>query len=186
MINVNLLPPDIKEEISQARKNRQVQLNYWKSLGLLFLMVIIVAGSAYLFIQKKETLSNRLTAAQASIDEYSNIEVRAAKDSAKLTKLKGILGSSNKWSGVLEEINRLMPASIILNNLDLDSAKSTRQTISGDAPNRDAVIKFRDDLEASKMFNYVDIDMTTTATDQSGSTKENFTISFSLEDGVLK
>ena len=69
----------------------------------------------------------------------------------------------------------------------LDAAKNSRQSITGDAPSRDTVIAFKDALEASKLFRYVDIDSTVTKTGSDGNgVGENFVISFSLEDGALK
>jgi len=100
MINVNLLPPDIKEEISQARKNRQVQSNYWKSLGLLFLMIIILAGSAYLFTQKKKTLSDQLSTAQEAkrrgITEIgTSLRISPYQDQEKLLALAQQIATAN-------------------------------------------------------------------------------------------
>ena len=187
MINVNLLPPDMKDEITMAKRNRRSVSNYWKTLWIVILVAAIFAGSAYWLWQRAKSYDAGLTQAQEAVDEYKNLEVKASKEQDKLTKIKAILSGSNKWSNVLSELDRIKPAGVAMTNLRLDAAKNSRQSITGDAPSRDTVIAFKDALEASKLFRYVDIDSTVTKTSSDGSgVGENFVISFSLEDGALK
>ena len=187
MINVNLLPEEIKSEINQSKKNRIVLAILYKTLGIIFFTAIIFAFFYSYFNIELNNAKESYGFKEKSLKEYGSLQESAQKIAEKINTIKKIEASSNDWSGTIDEINNIVPAGIYLNSIKLDSSAKTRGQITGRATSKNEVATFRDNLEKSQKFQYVDIESSTTQIDPlSKKEAENFTITLSLEKGALK
>jgi Tfp pilus assembly protein PilN len=187
MINANLLPPDVKAEIAQTKQNKSLVKYFWLSLLIFIVAAGTVAGSWYYFSMILKTDQNELRAKQAENEKYGAIIEKSKSLSQKITTIKKIDSSTNKWSGVVMEIQKVMPSGAYLVSVKIDSDSRVRAQISGYAASKQIVASLRDSLEKSPKFQYVDIDSSKTESDTTTKTdKENFTLSFSLEKEALK
>lgn len=187
MINVNLLPPDIKSEISQSKRNKEIRSLVWKvALVLLFVSAISVLTLLY-FYSEKQSASGEFDEKTKAIKAFGNIEEKSKNLSDRINSVKMITAETNKWSGVIEELQKIIPSGIYLSSLRIDSTQNNRNQISGFAKSKNEVATLRDEMEKSSKFQYVDIESSTTSFDQTKKIDvETFTLSFSLEKGVLK
>lgn len=187
MIKVNLLPPEIKDEITQSKKNRRVLVVLWKLIFIILIYFILLGGFYYWFSMNLKKTSEELTVKEEEIKKYGILEEEAKNIADRLNTIKQIQSNSNVWPGVIDEIMKIIPGGISLKSVKIDSVVKNRNQITGDANSKTEVASLRDSLEKSKKFQYVDIEASTTVKDPAGNKEyENFTISFSLEKGALK
>lgn len=187
MINVNLLPPEIKAEIKQTKKNRQILGFFYKLFFLLVAFIILVGGFYYYFKTKLTVVTANLNAQENEIKKYGTLEEEAKKISDRLSTIKQIEGNSNTWSGVIDEIMKVVPSGVSLKSVKIDATSKNRNQFSGEALSKTQVASLRDSMEKSNKFQYVDIESSTTTEDAATKKEsENFTISFSLEKEALK
>jgi type IV pilus assembly protein PilN len=187
MINVNLLPPEIRAEIDQQKKNGQVMSVFWKLIALTLTYLLIFGGFYYYFYSSSRTLSSELGTKEEEVKKYGTLEEEAKKVAERLNIIKQIQGNTNVWSGVIDEVMNVVPSGVSLKSIKIDSSAKNRNQISGEAVSKTLVASLRDSLEKSDKFEYVDIETSMTAEDPTKTKElENFTISFSLEKGALK
>lgn len=187
MINVNLLPPESKKEITQAKKNRTIRGVFLKTLLLLLLTLLISITAWYYFSQNLSRTSSELKNKEEQMTKYGTLEEKAKKVSERLDTIKQIEQNTNHWSSVIAEIQKVIPNGIYLNSVKIEEDPKTRSQISGFAQSKQEVATLRDAMDKSDKFRYVDIEVSTTAKDPLKKRDiESFTISFSLEKGALK
>lgn len=187
MINVNLLPPEIKDEIAQSKKNRKVVLVLWKLLFIIIFYLVLIGGFYYWFSLNLKNTSEELTNKEKDIEKYGTLEQEAKNIADRLNTIKQIQADTFVWSGTIDEIMKVVPSGVSLKSIKIDSVSKNRNQITGDANSKTEVASLRDSLEKSDKFQYVDIEASTTVKDPSNNKElENFTISFSLEKGALK
>lgn len=186
MIKVNLLPEEVKEEIKQAKNNSSL-INIFVKTVFLFLITIVFLGGLYLYYKENLNSSVKiLSEKQRLIDQYGNLQENAKKLSERLETIKKIDSNSNKWSGVMVEINKVVPAGIYLTGLKMDSNTKNRSQITGYAITKKEVASLQEALEKSELLEYVDIEGSQTQKDpSSGLDRENFTISLTLSRKAL-
>lgn len=182
MIDVNLLPTEIKEDIAQA-KNNKTALSYFRralfllvSICLIFIAAQYFSGSLLKEYQAKQIIARKLISRFGALEELANKAV------SKIGKIQGIEASTNTWSNILTEINNITPQTVTIVSLKLDSNLKLRQTINGTAGSKKEVAEYRDTLESSEYFEFVDVD----STQSRGNSGETFTISFTLSKDSLK
>lgn len=186
MIKVNLLPDDVKLEIIQAKKNSELINIFIKTL-IVLLFTILLIGFIYFYYKNEITLSSKkLIDKEKSIDQYGNLQEEATKISERINTIKKIEKSTFKWSGLMSEINKVVPTGVYLTGIKMDSVTKNRGQITGYAASKNEVATLRESLEKSKLFEYVDIESSLTQNDPaSGLERENFTISLTLAKGAL-
>lgn len=187
MINANLLPPEIKENIAQSKENSKGLKYVWLTFGLLLVTVLIAGGMWYYFNSTLGSTSDELQNRQEATKKYGTLEEKAKKLAERITTIKQINSKTNHWSGVISEIQKVMPSGVYLNSVRIDSSAKVRDQISGYAVSKQEVATLRDAMEKSDRFEFVDIESSTTEKNpKTQADQENFTISFSLSKGALK
>jgi Tfp pilus assembly protein PilN len=186
MISVNLLPPEMQAEISDSKKNRIALSSLYQMLLLLFVFIVIFIGF-YLYFQS--ILNSKKSSYEQDIkttEKYGALEESAKKIAEKIDTIKKINAENGTWNGLIGEINTIVPTGVTLNSIKIDTSTKTRGQITGYAASKTNVAAFRDAMEKSKKFQYVDIENSTTQEDPTTKREvENFTITFSLEKGAL-
>ncbi len=186
MIKVNLLPEEAKESINQAKNNSALVNIFIKTVFLLFLTIIFLGGLYFYYKGALDSSVKVLTEKQKLIDQYGNLQETSKKLSERLDTIKRIDTNSNKWSGIMTEINKVVPAGIYLTGLKMDSNIKNRSQITGYAVSKREVASLQEALEKSDLLEYVDIEGSQTQTDpSSGLERENFTISLTLKREAL-
>lgn len=187
MINVNLLPPEKKEEIARTRMNLGLVKATAKT-GAIFVAFALVLVGFYLYFQSAlKAVSAEYINKEGQIKKYGALEEKAKKIAERVNTIKEISANTFIWSGVIDEITKIVPDGVSLKNIKIDSVSKNRNLLTGDANSKTAVAALRDAMEKSDKFQYVDIESSTTTKDLIKNTEyESFTISYSLEKGALK
>jgi Tfp pilus assembly protein PilN len=187
MINVNLLPPEIKAEIAQSKRNRKMLGYFRTTLLILVLAALPIATSWYFLNQQIKASETLLSKSKERMAFYEAGAAKAAKVNQKVNTIKKILDANYKWSGLIMEIQSVTPDSVTLSNIKIDPSPKNRNVISGTAATKKAVAELRDLMEQSEKFDYVDIESSVVGTDPTTRKEgELFTITFSLKPGALK
>lgn len=187
MINIDLLPPEIKDEIKQSKMNKQI-LGFAVKMFLILLAYVILMGAYYFwFTNTLNAVTQRYTQEDKEVSKYGQVEEEAKKVADRLESVKKIEANTNHWSGAIGEIAKVVPSGVSLLSIDIKSVKNNRNQITGEAKSKTGVAALRDSMEKSEYFEFVDIESSITTEDKTaGNEYENFTLSFSLEKGALE
>lgn len=187
MNSINILPPEIKQEIQQAKRNSKAVSYLFRSI-LLSGIVILISISTFLFLNYSLKKANdNLGQKEEEITKFGSLETQAKNIADRIASIRNITNASNKWSEVIGEIQNIMPSGIYLRTVKMDDAVKGRGQMTGIARTKNEIASLRELMEKSKKFEFVDIEMSSTTEDlRTKSPIETFTISFSLEKGALK
>jgi Tfp pilus assembly protein PilN len=155
---INLILPEDKKQLRAARGN-VVLRSYFMLLGLAVLLMGAVFGFGLFMTstQKAEAESSKAASEQASL-AYKVTRDQAAAFTKDLSIAKTILASDVRFSTLITNIAAIVPPNVILSNLSLGSNNLTAPlTLSGKASSYDNVVRFKNDLEASDIFENVKI-----------------------------
>lgn len=156
---INLLPPETKRQIRAARTN-VVLYNYC----LLILATTLLLGGVFA-VGFLADMDERQVADKARLDSQAAAATQAktrtaAESFAKdLATAKTILGSNVSFSQLILDIAAVVPPGVILNNLTLGGASKPDAPIdiSGRATSYNGAINLKNSLEASPIFEKVNI-----------------------------
>lgn len=155
-ISINLVPPQKKEEIYQAKRLRMVFRVQFYSILIGLLSFFLLWASNYVLNVNLNLVSKE---GQSDLDQekYRQIE----KYDSEFQGINSQLGEISKvrrdqlyWSRMLQLFNRNIPDGIFLEEV---STKDYAVFISGKADNRDTLISFRDKLGSEGCFSSVDL-----------------------------
>lgn len=187
MINVNFLPQTLKKEISQAKKNREVRNLILKVLLMIISVILFSFGLIFYLQLRVNSVNSELNKKLEKVKEFGNLEEKSKSLADRITSIKKIINDSNKWSGVIEDIQKVIPSGVYLTSAKLDSTPNNRGQLSGYAQSKKQIAALRDEMEKSNRFQYVDIENSITVNDPlSNKEAESFTISFSFEKEAFK
>lgn len=186
MINVNLLPDEIKQEIEQTKKNAQV-LSLLGRFSLFFLIYLLILTGFFFYLNGEVKKSNlELGEREAAMSKYNTLEEKSRRIADRINTVKKIDNASFRWSGLIEEMGNVVPGGVYLNSVKIDPAGKGRNQLTGYARSKQEVAALRDSMEKSSRFRYVDIERSSSGTGANDNSQESFTISFSLERDALK
>jgi len=181
MIDINLIPPNIKEEIRLSKANRKTLGYFWKSFFItLFICTLFVSAHIY-FTYELSSKIPKQKKAEEKLEEYAQTEAKAKSATQKINKIKKIDDSRYIWSNLLTEVEKITPANVKVLTMNLDSEKKSRASLRGSTLTKKDVADFRTILESSNYFEFVDIDNT-----QNNGDTENFDISLTISESALK
>lgn len=119
---INLLPPDVKESITYARRN--TYLMHWSvtlAVGLFVVASIALAGHLYIS-QAIKTNSQQLADAQAQLklQKVEDTQKRVEEISNSLKLVVQVLNKEVLFSKLLRQIGSVMPQNTVLTNLSIN------------------------------------------------------------------
>lgn len=194
MVKINLLPS--KEKITKGAR-RDNMLAAAVSIFTVFLVAALIGLTFYYdsnYDKESRAIEKEIKAEESQAATYKQVEdeVQVLKD--RLAAVKELLGKSIKLSGVLKELSVLTPVNLQIKDITIQKTagakgkeaqsqtEEPRVTMNGKTTNRRTVVRFKEALESSAYFAYVDFESATT--DDEGNI--NFTISLELEKESIK
>ena len=149
MININLLPPELKLKKIQAKRNASLM-----SVCLVIIIITVVLG--IIARSAKATIETHLGSTQSDINQNNNtqegnknLEDMAllindrAQETTQVNKTRAI------WSEVLQELSNDSPSDVQFESITADITKSPNFTLTGNTSSQIEIIKFKDKLSAS-------------------------------------
>jgi Tfp pilus assembly protein PilN len=181
MININLLPEEIKNEIAVAKKNASLRQVLFRLIALLFIILNFFGVLFFFLINQKTNAIEQKKSAEVQINKQSE-SFNNAKDLFDRLKLIGTLDKvGTNWTKILNEIGDKTPASVQIDSFSVQAqAGNPKIKLSGNAATDKDVVAFKENLGKSDIFNYVDIESISKGSDPTGRNRElkSFTISF--------
>ena len=146
--SINLIPQEEKQEQSKT------QLVKLSTLFTILLLIVVGLLSAYFFYQvtgikgQIREHENNIEDLRTEIQGLSTIEISARNLDTRFHALKSIYTSRVYFSGLLDEINKHVPETIIL--MDMTVNPGNKVTITGESNDYISISKFITDLSADE------------------------------------
>jgi len=182
MININLLPAELKLQKIQAKRYAALI-----SVCIVVIFFFIVLG--IIAIAGKGTIEDHLAATKIAVEKNTNqsSESKSLQEMALLTndRAKTFTEINKKraiWSQILTELSASAPLDVQFDNLTCNAEKSPNFTLQGNTTTEREIIKFKEKLETSPFFKNVAFKSSSLNQSQKDQTEKlKFTLEFDLE-----
>jgi Tfp pilus assembly protein PilN len=150
---INLLPNSEQKEIQREFLFRRVVVFWvlvWVSMGLL--LTLTIATKIYLNKKISDT-KKEITNGQNTLNssDYRDLQKQVLQLNGSIKEVNNLITQHYYWSKSLVALADLIPSDVQLNQVVLDR-ETGRIDISGQAQNRDSIIKFWSDVIKSDYF----------------------------------
>lgn len=188
MIRLNLLPPEMKEDIAYAKKNAALYELLIKFLAGFVVMAALVGVVGYIVYTNEQIAREEKTVTAAQLASWKNTEIDAKDFADRLNLVDKLRGDKLDWPLVFTELAKSTPANVKLSSYDFTNNKTDRVGLTGFAVTNTDIGTFRELLSKSKLFQYVDIESVAAATDPVDSAKPvlAFKITMNLNQAEAK
>jgi Tfp pilus assembly protein PilN len=155
---INLLPPNTKKQLRAARVN-VILLNYCLLIGLTALLLGGVFAVGFWADSNDQQLAAQAkTQSDSAAQSYGTIRKEAETFAKDLGVAKTILTNNVNFSQLILDIAGVVPSGVILNNLSLGtSSQNAPIDVNGRAVSYDAAVSLKNSLDASPIFENVNI-----------------------------
>lgn len=159
---INLLSPEAKRDIRAARINVSL-VQYCAMLLILTFLISLVYGIGFwLVMQQKSTALQKLESQTVQAKQYEAYQKQADSFRQDLKTAKTVLDSSYSYSDFLLTLARDMPSQTIIDSITLGAAdgsqtKASEIDVSARASTYAKVLELKGKLEASRLFENVNI-----------------------------
>lgn len=156
MVNINLVPQEIKAKIAQAKKSANV---FSICLVAVFLLVILgilsLAVNSMVLEPDLATVKDEIQKNTAALQSFATLEDKALflNDRAKIAET--IEQKRPLWSQIVQGLINSVPQEVQFASITADVTKSPNFVLEGFAKNERDIISFKDKLEASEFFKNV-------------------------------
>jgi hypothetical protein len=157
---INLMPDDMKKEISSARVN-VVLARYIAVIFLAFVfLVLLLVGSYFVLTQTKVAAQRVIDSNGTKAAVYDSTKTQVNALSGSLSQAKVILDQEVLYSNVLMNIGQQMPPGTVLSSITLTAASftGTPVTLKAYAKTTDDVVALRAKFQSTPIFSNVNFD----------------------------
>jgi Tfp pilus assembly protein PilN len=182
MINLNLLPPEIKQKIVEAKKSANtVSWCLVCVLVLLFLGFVLYSVKTMLLAPNLENIKQNIADATQKMSSFSDLEKEALFLNERATIAEKIESSRANWSQIVQELANSVPTNVQFTNLSADVTKSPNFILQGKTLTERDIISFKDKLDESNFFKNVNFKSSTASAGSEESKNITFSLDFDLE-----
>ena len=153
MININLLPPEIKAKIKQKKQAANVF-----SICLVIVIIVIVISVLFrsfqetIFKSRLDGLQSEITKANSDLGNYKDLEKETAFLNNRSVLSTQIEKDNPYWSVILPDLISSVPSDVQVTSLTVDLGKTPNFVLAATTVNEREAIKFKEKLENSKYF----------------------------------
>ncbi|HUD11593.1 MAG TPA: PilN domain-containing protein [Candidatus Saccharimonadia bacterium] len=117
---INLLPPDLKEQIRYAKLN-QLVLRYLRiSIVVVIVLGVIFVGAFYMIGQQTAAVASGLAAKQQVIAQLNSTFVPEAQSASdRLTAIKYVQSTQTHFSAVISDLAKVLPQGVSIDSITL-------------------------------------------------------------------
>lgn len=153
MVNINLVPREIKDKIAQAKRSANV---FSISLVVVILMIVLgilaLAANNMLLKPNLEQVKNDIRKNSAELAVYQEMEKKALFLNERAKIASEIEQKRPVWSQIVQNLINCVPQQVQLSNVEVDITKNPNFVIDGYAKDERDIISFKDKLEISEFF----------------------------------
>ncbi|RJO61876.1 hypothetical protein C4544_01645 [candidate division WS5 bacterium] len=196
MININLLPEEIRENIDYSKKNKKL-LKYFRTLIVMCLLFLSAFIFFYVFLmQNNSYFLKKIKESEENISEYQGVFDEAKKLDEKVKAIEKIKDKYRFWSKLNYALNRTVPEGLYIQALEpldksllipnekniVTQSDNIKMKITGYSKTKNDIGLFRDALSAQEGLKIVNVE--TAKEDVPG--KNNFSITLFLNKTALE
>ncbi len=140
---INLLPQEVKSQISYAKYNRLI-LGYIKLfLGVIIILGGIFGGTIYYVDTQTRHIAQGVKDRQNELTANLAFQKQAKEASDRLQAIKSLAASQTRFSALLNDLSQYLPQGVALEGITLtgDDKKPLSVTVSGST--YDNILAFR-------------------------------------------
>lgn len=182
MININLLPHDIKQKVKKSKHSANIF-----SICLIIVITLSV-GAILLNTYKKDLLQSQLESYKQdiaknnkSLENFADLQKKALFLNDRVKLAASIENIRPSWSLIVQDLINSVPSNVRFVSLTADLSKSPNFVLQGAAFSERDAIKFKDKLESSKYFKDVAFKSAAASTSKENTSELNFSLEFNLE-----
>lgn len=182
MININLLPPELKLKRLNAKKN--ASLVSICIVVILVVVVIAILGKSFASTIDAHlaTTKNDIEKNNSMLDQYQELKDTALFINDRWSATQKIDETRVYWSQVLQDLINSVPKNVQFENVVVQIDKSPNFVLQGNTTTEREIIKFKEKLENSIFFKNVAFKSASlTADTQTKAETLSFTLEFDLE-----
>jgi len=180
-MEINLIPPKLKEAKKQAEKAAYLCFICVSLLGLFFYGLFVLEIADYILSRHINTLTLQTQSENQELNKLRKIEEKAKSLNESLKMVEGLITSRVSWSEILSQLFALVPKSLQINGLSLKAEGASSQvSLSGQAANLEDIVAFKEKIEGSPFFKSPEL----SAISQTGSNEKksySFSLTFLIE-----
>lgn len=181
MININLLPPELKIKRIAAKRNASL-LNICVLIVLIFLVLGFIArAGAQTLKSNLDSTKNNLQKDSGQVNNNQDLQDLALFINDRGQAAQAINEKQVYWSEVLAALINSVPVNVQFENLTMKDDKTPNFVLQGNATDDREIIRFKEKLEESPFFKNVTFKSSSTSTDTTKTNKLTFTLEFDLE-----
>jgi Tfp pilus assembly protein PilN len=182
---INLLPPDIKEQIRYSRRNRLLRNYLIMSVSVTAVLAGALLGGRLYLNQQVSDAQSRIADKNLQIASYKKVEDDAKKINARLSAIQSIQKSQTKFSVLLDDLAQNLPQGSSISSLTLtgDEQKPVRMMVN--AVDYGTATSVRDSITKSKRISAADIE-SIQGPDNQKTKYYQVTVSFAFNPGATR
>ncbi len=179
---INILPPDLKEQITYSRRN-VVARRY----VFVLIFIILVTGSILTAIhwyadQQIAAYEAALEERTEEISQFENLETSVDTLNTQIDTIDTVLKQRPQFSILLADLAQVLPQGSYLNGISLSEETDQPLQLTITAPSRDQAVRVRQALLQSPRIGSADI-QSITSKPESDRINVNIIIAFETGDG---
>lgn len=161
---INLMPPDLKEQIRFAKMNR-VALNY--TVVVVVLVLVLGGIFAWALVQVKQQTNDKSVAVAEKLKEVNSLKAQVLPKSQdasdRISAIKYVQNTHTRFSLLIADIAKVIPDGVKLNQLQLTGNDKMPVQVTITANQYDQVLAFRNAIITSPRISAADIVTITSA-----------------------
>lgn len=156
---INLLPPDLKEQIKYAKFNRIVVKYVQMTVLVGVVLGVILAGAFYFLNLESTAAAANVASKEQTISQYKGSILPTAQDASnRINAISYVQQTQTHFSKLISDLANVMPQGVSLNTIALTGNSSVPVTISIYAQTYDEILALRNALLTSPRIAACDID----------------------------
>lgn len=183
MININLLPPELKLKRIEAKRNASLISICLVCIIFVAILGIIARSLESTFEANLNTTRENIEKSNEKIEQYQNLQDLALLINDRWQTALEINQDRVYWSQVIQDLINSVPVNIQFENLNIKVEKNPNFVLQGNTTTEREIIKFKEKLEESVFFKNVTFKSSSLAKDQEEEKEKiTFTLEFDLEN----
>lgn len=146
---INLLPPEVKQDSSYAKRNKILLHYIWLLVFVMILLGLEFGGAEVYLAKQRHNYNDQIAAKSQSMNDFNGLEANATAANTRLSAFKQLLAQQTRFSSLLTDLANHTPKGVFINSITLTGVTTTAVQISGTANSYESAASLRDALATS-------------------------------------
>jgi Tfp pilus assembly protein PilN len=162
---INLLPPDLKEQIRYAKLNRLILRYLQGTVAAVVVLGVIFAGAFYVIDQQTAGITSGLSAKQKTISQLNATFVPEAQSASdRLTAIEYVQSTQTHFSSVIADLAKVLPQGVSIDSITLTGDDQVPVDVAMTAQTYDEALAARNALATSPRIANADLESISSST----------------------